>query len=699
MDAVVDDLQLGGLVHDVLGAGDLAAIVQPGGQVERVALVLGEREVGVGAAGIGAHAVGHHDRQRGHPLAVAAGIGALGVDRIGEHPDHRVEQLLLRLDQLPRLDRRAQHAGQAKRKGLEPRRGVVLVLGVAQHQQALHPTGAAAQLELDALQAVRGACRGRRIAAAGARQRFLQAVRIAGNGRPGHGLRVLLQQVDGAAAATRGMDELLQHLRQHGFDAGLGAEHVADRQEGLDRVADVVHDAIEFPGLTQPCRRIRRPAEIEGGHALGLRGGALQRPPDAAAAPPPQAQEQQDQAAGDQDHALAVVLQVAQQFVGGRRQQQADVHIVEAVERQHDPQPLMSCDVIRDGSAVAGDPAQIRQGLDPQVVQRPQVRISRGQGPGREDPRVAVGDHRAAAVDQRKLGARRDAQFVQHPAQVVQHDVQAHDGLAALGPPRQADAHLAGREKHIGRGDGQGRALAGVRIPGPLARVVPVIGLAAARNRAQPAVVEQEISLGRAVGRAGDRLHQEAGLPGRAEMLADARVVEHAGQQEIPVVITDVQRGNQGIGSQLFGQQPHALQAVLQARRAHDGIERQGAQGGRGRLDHPARVLEGDLRRIVGGARGRVEQQVARVHPAQRDQDGRDQENRGDGQARDEQAHRPAPQASSTISHLAHPRWSHAAGLRAAARRLDRGSGPPRVAPAQPSGPSGKPEGLASICH
>ena len=112
MDSVVQGLQLGRLVHHVLGAGDLAAIMQPGGNTELVALGLGHAEVGKGAA-VGLHGlVQQHLRQLRHTLAVATGIGALGIDGVGQQLDHRVQQALLGFDQLARLDGHGSGAGQ-----------------------------------------------------------------------------------------------------------------------------------------------------------------------------------------------------------------------------------------------------------------------------------------------------------------------------------------------------------------------------------------------------------------------------------------------------------------------------------------------------------------------------------------------------------------------------------------------------------
>lgn len=99
MNAVVERFQLGGLVDDVLGAGDLAAVMQPGPQAELVALGVGHGDVGKRAVFGCTHAVHECFGQLGHPLAVATGVGALGVDGVGQQADDGVQQLLLAFDQ------------------------------------------------------------------------------------------------------------------------------------------------------------------------------------------------------------------------------------------------------------------------------------------------------------------------------------------------------------------------------------------------------------------------------------------------------------------------------------------------------------------------------------------------------------------------------------------------------------------------
>ena len=105
MDTVVNGLELGRLVHHVFGRGDLAAIVQPRRYVHGFPVVFAQTEIRKRALGLLACRVGKHFGELGHALAVTARIGALGVDRACDELDERLEQGLLRLDQLACFER------------------------------------------------------------------------------------------------------------------------------------------------------------------------------------------------------------------------------------------------------------------------------------------------------------------------------------------------------------------------------------------------------------------------------------------------------------------------------------------------------------------------------------------------------------------------------------------------------------------
>ncbi len=101
VDPVVDRLQLGRLVDHVFRGRDLAAVVEPRADPELPPLLL-RLEVEIRKRPL-LHPGGlfrQHDRQLRHPLAVAAGIGTLGVDGSRHEPDQGIHQGPLRLEQV-----------------------------------------------------------------------------------------------------------------------------------------------------------------------------------------------------------------------------------------------------------------------------------------------------------------------------------------------------------------------------------------------------------------------------------------------------------------------------------------------------------------------------------------------------------------------------------------------------------------------
>ena len=112
VDAVVEGFQLGRLVNHVFRRRHLAAIMQPGGDVHRFPLLVAELEILERPAGFGAGSACQHLGQFRHPGAVAAGVGALGVDRAGDQLDEGFEQHFLGLDQFLAFKRDSDRARQ-----------------------------------------------------------------------------------------------------------------------------------------------------------------------------------------------------------------------------------------------------------------------------------------------------------------------------------------------------------------------------------------------------------------------------------------------------------------------------------------------------------------------------------------------------------------------------------------------------------
>ena len=227
MNAVVERFQLGGLVDDVLGAGDLAAVMQPSPQAELVALGISHGDLGKRAVFGRTHAVHERFGQLRHPLTVAAGVGAFGVDGVGQQADDGVQQLLLAFDQAAGLNGYRQRARQFFDKGPEMRVVLRLVCDVAQHQQAQGLPVAGAQLHAQhtgglgvivvfvlvtrlGLGVVDEMHHGQVLGVAGL---LLRVLAMAGGTQQAGALRV--HQVHRTAGATGGTHQLVQHTQQH----------------------------------------------------------------------------------------------------------------------------------------------------------------------------------------------------------------------------------------------------------------------------------------------------------------------------------------------------------------------------------------------------------------------------------------------------------------------------------------------------
>ena len=103
MQAVGDRFEAGRLVDHVLRGGELAAIMQPTRHIEFVPLVIRQLEVGERSIGGLMRRFRELPGDLRHPLAVAVGVGRLGVDRPGHHVDDGVEQVLLGLQHPPQI--------------------------------------------------------------------------------------------------------------------------------------------------------------------------------------------------------------------------------------------------------------------------------------------------------------------------------------------------------------------------------------------------------------------------------------------------------------------------------------------------------------------------------------------------------------------------------------------------------------------
>ena len=79
--------------------------------MDRLPFLGAELEILVRAAAFGAGGACQHLGQLGHAGAVAAGVGALGIDGAGDQLDKGSKELLLGLDQLLAFERNGDRSG------------------------------------------------------------------------------------------------------------------------------------------------------------------------------------------------------------------------------------------------------------------------------------------------------------------------------------------------------------------------------------------------------------------------------------------------------------------------------------------------------------------------------------------------------------------------------------------------------------
>ena len=229
MDAVVEGFQLGRLVHHVFGAGDLAAVVQPGSDMELIALGITQGEVGIRAA-VGLHGfVQQHLGQLRHPLAMTSRVGALGVDGIGQQLDHGIEQALLSLDQLTCFDGHGRGAGQLLDKASKwlPHPFACPISFQLQHQNAEQRLTSVVEHDRQAAPAqfkgMADDCRQVPVIV-----RLNLELRWIGLATAASGQaqlrRLRIEQVDRSGVHASGIDQVRQHAFEHAFELALTAE-------------------------------------------------------------------------------------------------------------------------------------------------------------------------------------------------------------------------------------------------------------------------------------------------------------------------------------------------------------------------------------------------------------------------------------------------------------------------------------------
>lgn len=242
---------------------------------------------------------------------MATGVGAFGVDGVGQHADDGIKQLALAFDEVARFDGHRQGAREFFDKSAEVPLALAPVLHVAQHQQAQGLAAARAQLHAQHLQ---GQCS---IWRAWCGQHIVQRVlgvvdevrhaQLLGVQRlvlrvgavTGSALQVgavAIDQVHRAAAANAGLHQLVQHAGEHHIQARLGTDMAADAQKIFDGGGHAVHHQPQLAHLAHGGGAALGTAKIKQCQRLRLGRQATEAAAHTPPGYPPQWQQQADQA-------------------------------------------------------------------------------------------------------------------------------------------------------------------------------------------------------------------------------------------------------------------------------------------------------------------------------------------------------------------------------------------------------------------
>jgi hypothetical protein len=297
----VDGLELGGLVDHVLRRGDLAAVVQPGCDVNRFPLGVVELEVPEGPVGLGAGRSREHLGQIRNACAVAPGVRALGVDGVRDDADEGFEQRLLRFDQFPCLERGRRGPAQ----GPHERQLSVTDWLAAQQQHRAHELLAAVQQrhghtltraecsELGSRNQARQVaggkgCRKRRaicqrspqqrpgVTHRHSRKPVQQLPAVCGEGCS-RGQLTFVGQVQYSCLGVRCLESFGQQLREQPFEILLGGDCGRDIQKTANRALHAVHGHGEFIDFLDPGAHARGLRKVEPPNRFGLVGERAQR--------------------------------------------------------------------------------------------------------------------------------------------------------------------------------------------------------------------------------------------------------------------------------------------------------------------------------------------------------------------------------------------------------------------------------------
>ncbi|MNO72775.1 hypothetical protein D3C76_637290 [compost metagenome] len=492
-------------------AGDLAAVVQPGGDLEFIALGVAHVEVGeLAIPGVDGFFQQHAGQLR-DPLAVPAGVGTLGVDGVGEQLDDGVQQTLLRLDQLARLDGHGGGAGKLLDEAHErpPRLAPVVALLQLQDQDAEQFLAAAAQGDRQVLAVARQGLADLPFQALLGetldqhRLRVLFAAHRAGQAQP---VVLLLQQIDRTALHPGGFHQAREHAFEHALQAGLAAQGEGDRLEVVDGARHAAQHAAEIAHFGNPRLDAHRPGEIEGRQGADLLGQGTQRPGDALADVPADPQQHQQQRQAPQGLLHQQLAGAGEQFVGRDGDQHPRLAGGEVRQRHPHAVPAVAIHLECLWHALRHrQSGEVPEAGHAQLIEAGQagfVAVVHQQA-----RQVRIGDHRTLAVHQRQLGIGGLAQAVHLLADVVHRGIHADHRGAVDAAVRQGQADLVGGEEHIGQGEDRALAALGLAVPGTLARIELVVGLVAHPQQVQLVVVVAPFAAAGALLVQSDALH------------------------------------------------------------------------------------------------------------------------------------------------------------------------------------------------
>ena len=601
VDAVAQRFQLGGLVHNVLGRRDLAAIVQPGGDVQRLPLLGVEIEIAERSLARIAGGAGEHLRQFGHPLAMPAGIARLGVDRAGEHCDQRTQQILLGLQQPVRFDRQRGGAGERVDQGQalgadrlagpgqQAKQADDLFLSIDQRDgdqggavgvvlqrrgETLLLGGGSAHLEdhrrspLQRLHELRV----RRIDADRQRSKFRVDCRSVGTTQGGRAQRAIVfgHQVNCPGARTRDRQRFMQQMRQQSIEIPFAGQRRADVEKIRDGGLERAHRLRKLVDFAHPRAHRHRRTKVEAADGVNLVGKPAQGLRDATCQQPDQRHDQHQHGQRYQRFLAQDAFGIGQQLVARCRHRQVERlgEMAGQLGDQADPVAVADLQFDRATDLARLEASQrLLQHRHPEFVELRQTHAAILLAHGAR--LFAVRDHGAARAEQRQFRRGRDALARQRLGKLAQYEVRADHRAAVCGPAGERGTDFASREEHIGLGLELVRRNCGGGIPAARARIEPVVGTHLASQRLQLAIEKQVNAARLAIGRSLDRLHQKPRRRRRADPIAPGWIAQRPDQEKVPACIADVERRDLRVLLQCLAQPGEAAQSLFEVSGVH----------------------------------------------------------------------------------------------------------------------------------